>query len=88
MQASGKLPASKTVTIVAGNLGVGFKLPATVNLTSKAPGRKVELSTDGGLSFKVPELDFVTAESVSFRLLAPVSHLKFTGSANDVWGVL
>lgn len=88
MQASGKIKTGTSAIVDGQYLGIGFSFPATINLTSIAAGRKIELSTDGGKSYFAPELDSSTTESISCRLFAPVSNIKFTGALNDVWSVL
>lgn len=88
MQSSGKIKTGTSAIVDGQHLGIGFKIPATINLTSTAVGRKIELSTDGGKSYFAPDLDSTTAESISCRLFAPVSNIKFTGATNDPWSVL
>ena len=59
--------------------------PATVSLVSAAPGRLIELSTDGGVTYFTPTYDNTSVGGISVAVLAPVSHARFTGIAGDVW---
>lgn len=60
-------------------------LPATVSLVSAAAGRLIELSTDGGITYFTPIYDSTSATGISVGIFAPVSHVRFTGIAGDVW---
>lgn len=61
----------------------------TIQLTSSAVGRKVELSVDGGALFFTPQYDASTsAAQIIVTVNAPVTHVRFTGQANDTWSVL
>lgn len=88
MQALGKIKTGTSEIVYSRDVGIAFCIPATINLTSKAAGRKIELSTDGGKSFFAPDLDNTSTESIACRLFAPVSCIKFTGTVNDEWSVL
>lgn len=59
--------------------------PATASLVSSAAGRLIELSTDGGTTYFTPTYDNASATSISVGIFAPVSHVRFTGVAGDVW---
>lgn len=61
--------------------------PATVSLVSSAPGRLLELSVNGGATYFTPAYDETSAASISVGIFAPVSHVRFTGIAGDVWSV-
>lgn len=61
--------------------------PATVSLVSSAAGRLIELSTDGGATYFTPNYDNVSTGGISVAVLAPVSHVRFTGISGDVWSV-
>lgn len=61
--------------------------PATVSLVSAAPGRLIELSTDGGITYFTPTYDNTSVTSISVGVFAPVSHMRFTGVAGDVWSI-
>lgn len=59
--------------------------PATMSLVSAAAGRLIELSADGGVTYFTPTIDATSANGISISVFAPVSHVRFTGVANDVW---
>lgn len=65
----------------------GAPLPCTVTLKSADVGRKIEVSSDGGVEYYTPT---VTASSATMQVLnvtAPVSHVRITGAANDTWSI-
>lgn len=62
-------------------------LPATATLTSTAGGRLIELSTDGGNNFFTPTYDANTTAMINVSIASAVSHVRFTGSANDPWSI-
>lgn len=66
-----------------------MEAPLTVTLTSAAAGRLIELSTNGGLSggWYSPAVDASTASMINVALESPVTHVRFTGAANDTWRV-
>lgn len=59
--------------------------PSTVSLVSAAPGRLIELSTDGGINYFTPTIDGTSAGGISVGIMAPVSHVRFTGVNGDIW---
>lgn len=61
--------------------------PITLTLRSAAAGRKIELSTDGGIEYFTPTYDVSTATMINVGVTAPISHVRFTGVAADVWSV-
>lgn len=65
----------------------GASLPGTITLKSSAAGRKIELSTDGGTEYFTPSYDTTTTTMLVLTITAPVSHVRFTGVANDTWSV-
>ena len=65
----------------------GAPCPSTVTLKSSAAGRKIELSTDGGTEYFTPAYDTTSATMLVVTLNANVSHVRFTGQANDAWRV-
>jgi len=62
--------------------------PTTVTLKSAAAGRRIEVSTDGGTEYATPSYDTNTAATLAVALMAPATHVRFTGQAGDVWSVL
>lgn len=81
--ANGVLPVSATDTAKVSR----EIFPCTATLKSSAGGRKIELSTDG-IEFYTPSYDVNSATMLVVAVFSPVSHIKFTGAANDAWGVL
>lgn len=61
--------------------------PMTATLDSAAGGRLIELSSDGGVNYWTPTVDATTASMINVSILSPVSHVRFTGAAADVWNV-
>ncbi len=80
--ASGAL-TSTTKTVAMGAAPV----PATATLKSSDAGRKIELSTDGGVEFFTPTLDVTSTTMQVLYIRAPVSHIKFTGAIGDTWSI-
>lgn len=64
----------------------GNEVPMTVTLTSSAVGRSIELSSDG-VNYWTPPRDADTVPMLNVVVSAPISHVRFTGSANDKWSV-
>lgn len=63
-------------------------LPCTVTLKSSAAGRKIELSTDGGVEYFTPTVDVGSSATMQIvTVTAPISHVKFTGIAGDAYRV-
>lgn len=63
--------------------------PVTATLTSAAPGRLIELSSNGGLdgSWWTPTVDATTASMINIAINSPVTHVRFTGAAADTYRV-
>lgn len=81
-QTSGILTSTTPVVIAA----AGLSCPFSVTLKSSAGGRKIELSTDTGTEFFTPPTD--TSSSATMQIVtveAPVTHVRFTGQADDKW---
>lgn len=79
------LAGATPVSIAVGDM----ETPMTATLTSAAAGRLIELSTNGGLagSWYAPAVDASTASMINISIMSPVSHIRFTGAANDVWRI-
>jgi hypothetical protein len=80
---SGVLADNTPVTV---NVG-GNTAPMTATLNSSAPGRLIELSSDGGGTFYTPARDAEIGSMINVAILAPVSHVRFTGVTLDKWQV-
>lgn len=80
---SGVLANSTPFVVPIGDMGT----PMRATLSSAAGGRLIELSSDGGVNYWTPAVDVTSAPMVNVVILAPVSHVRFTGAANDVWNV-
>jgi hypothetical protein len=61
--------------------------PMTITLTSASASRLIELSSDGGINYWTPPRDSETAAMVNVSVRSPISHVRFTGVANDRWNV-
>lgn len=61
----------------------GFVPPQTITLNSTSGSRAIELSSDSGVNYFVPELDSTSTDSIVLTILAPVTHIKFTGLSGD-----
>lgn len=59
--------------------------PTTITLKSTAAGRKIELSTDGGIEYFITTYDVNTATMLVISLSTPVTHVKVTGNINDTF---
>ncbi len=83
-----KTDALTNTTPFAVSIGA-MDFPLTVTLTSAAPGRLIELSSNGGLvgSWYTPTVDATTAAMINVSIASPVTHVRFTGVAADVWRV-
>lgn len=85
----GQIPAGQTTVIVAvGNMDC----PMTATLVSTASGRKIELLTTGtGLDadggWYAVTADATTTSMINAAIKAPVTHIRFTGNANDAYRV-
>lgn len=62
-------------------------IPCTVTLKSKAAGRKVELSTDGGTEYFSPQADAQSSTMLVVTVRAPVTHVRVTGESGDFWSL-
>jgi hypothetical protein len=78
---TGVLDVTGTVTVLASNM----TYPATAVLDSSAGGRLIEISADGGVIFQTPPVDMAVTAQQIVALKAPLSHVRFTGAAGDVW---
>lgn len=65
----------------------GAPLPATITLKSAAVGRKIELSSDGGVEYWTPAPNINTATMHVVHVTAPISHVRITGVAADAWNI-
>lgn len=59
--------------------------PSTITFKSSTAGRKIELSTDGGVEYFQPSYTNASATMLVVTLLAPVTHVKVTGSIADTF---
>ena len=66
---------------------LGAPIPCTVILKSADATRNLELSVDGGTEYFVPNYDSISATQLAIGIMSPISHVRFTGVANDSWGV-
>ena len=61
--------------------------PYTAVLNSENAGRKIEISVDGGILFFTPIYDPSHANQLVVIIRASITHVKFTGVANDAWRI-
>jgi len=61
--------------------------PLTCTLKSSDASRKIEFSTDGGTEYFQPTYDVTSATMLVVATDVRISHVKFTGVANDTWSV-
>jgi hypothetical protein len=82
---TGAIAAGQTTAVVEVT-----QWPGTLTLKSDAVTRKIELSTDGGTEYFQPSTDSssTTSTQLVVTISGPVTHVKFTGEADDVWVVL
>ena len=82
---NGPLPSATPVAVGMS----GAPLPCTITLKSSDAGRKIELSTDGGVEYFTPVYDTTSATMLVVAVRAPISHVKFTGAAAglDTWSI-
>ena len=64
-------------------------LPSTITLKSADAGRKIELSTDGGVEYFTPAPTTTSATMQILVVTTSVSHVRITGAAagTDTWGI-
>jgi hypothetical protein len=62
--------------------------PISVVLRSISGGRKIEISADGGRSFVQPVYDFSPSGFLQVAIMAPITHIKFTGIIGDGWSIV
>lgn len=67
---------------------LGGPMPFSACLVSADATRAIAFSCDGGLTYFTPVMDVNTAAQQVVASLAPVTHVKFTGVANDTWRVV
>lgn len=79
---------SGTMSGTSDIVDVGLKpAPYTFTLKSSDGTRKIELSTDGGTEYFQPTYDVTSATMLVVAADTRISHVKFTGVANDTWSV-
>jgi len=59
----------------------------TATLVSSDGTAKIEISTNGGTTYFEPVYDSSSGAAKVVSLLGSVSHVKFTGIANDTWSL-
>jgi len=58
-------------------------IPLTVTLKSSEAGRKIELSTDGGIEYFIPTYDVTSVTMLVVSVDSPITHIKVTGAISD-----
>jgi hypothetical protein len=80
----GAVLPSTTPVVVPMN---GAPLPCAVTLKSADAGRKIEVSTDGGVEYIGVAPDVSSATMLSLSVISPISHVRITGTTNDTWSI-
>lgn len=62
-----------------------MQLPGSITLKSADAARQIELSTDGGAEYFIPAKDIISATMQVVIVNAPITHIRFTGAANDTY---
>lgn len=63
-------------------------MPALLQLSSASTTRKIEVSADNQLTWEQPPPDISTTTKVVLRVIAPITHARFTGVVNDKYAIL
>lgn len=87
MNLVGKFGTILNATPVVVPIGVG-QPPFTFTLRSADASRKIELSTDGGTEYFTATPTRTSVTEISVDVLAPVTHVRFTGIANDTYKMI
>jgi hypothetical protein len=80
---SAVIPSATPVVVAM----TGAPLPCTITLKSAGVGRKIELSTDGGVEYFTASPDTATTTMQVLTVIAPISHIRLTGTTNDTWSI-
>lgn len=62
-----------------------MQIPGSITLKSSDAGRLIELSTDGGVEYFTPAVDVQSATMQILVVNAPITHIRLTGAANDIY---
>lgn len=88
---SGRIGVSKRITIPDTTPVVvpmiGASIPSVATLKSSSATRLIEISTDGGVEYFNGYIDRSSATQLVMTILAPVTHIRFTGVAADTWSI-
>ncbi len=82
---TGVLADATPLIIPVGNMDC----PMTASLTSAAGGRLIEFSATGGAanSFYSPTVTNTNAAMIAISIMAPITRIRVTGQAGDVYRV-
>jgi hypothetical protein len=61
-----------------------MQIPGSITLKSADAGRLIELSTDG-VEYFTPAVDVQSATMQILVVNAPITHIRLTGAANDIY---
>lgn len=89
-QIMGRAMASGTIAVTGTPKVVpmgGMPLPATVTLNTTYASKLIEISTDGGILYFTPTYATSDANQLVVTVTAPISHVRLTGTAGDLWSV-
>jgi hypothetical protein len=62
-------------------------LPCTVTIDTVDAGKKIEISTDGGVLYYTAPYTTSHANQLVAVITYPISHIKLTGAISDVWSI-
>ncbi len=62
----------------------GITLPVTLSLKSSSATRKLEISTNGGLSYSPAPISSFDEDTLVSTIYTPITNFRATGEANDV----
>lgn len=81
---SGTITATGTPQVID---MIHANMPCTITLNTTYASKLIELSTDGGILYFTPVYDTSNVSQLITHIDAPISHVRFTGTAGDLWSV-
>jgi len=83
-------PYTESTIPAAGNATVSMRrapVPCTLWLDSTNGSRSIQISVDEGVNFFTPTYDTNTTAQLVVAITAPISHVKFTGTTGEAYGI-
>lgn len=81
---SGTITATGTPQVID---MVHANMPCTITLNTTYASKLIEISTDGGTLYFTPTYDTSHASQLIVKITSPLSHVRLTGTAGDLWSV-